>query len=84
MTKVTKAYIGLGVFGIVAGAVFLCLDWGMWASPVYLVLFGIYWILFGTSLTLSGKRQKVTRRLSFAFAGAALVFLGMWLAGLAP
>jgi purine-cytosine permease-like protein len=73
MTNVTKLSIGLGVFGILAGAVFLCLDLGMWASAVYLVLFGIYWILFGMSSTLSGKGQKVTRRLSFGFAGAAFV-----------
>jgi hypothetical protein len=84
MTKVTKVSIGVGVFGISAGAVFLWLDWGMWASAAYLVLFGIYSILFGMSFTLGGKRQKVIRRLSFGFAGAAFVFLGIWLAGLVP
>ena len=80
MTKVTKVSIGVGVFGISAGAVFLSLDSRMWASAAYLVLFGIYSILFGMSFSLSGKRQKVTRRLSFGFGGVALVFLGIGLA----
>jgi hypothetical protein len=84
MTKVTKISIGVGVFSISAGVVFLLLDSRMWASAAYLVLFGIYSILFGMSFTLSGKRHKFTRRLSFGFAGAALVFLGIWVAGLAP
>ena len=84
MTKVTKVSIGVGVFGISAGVVFLLLDSRMWASAAYLVLFGIYSILFGMSFTLSGKRQKFIRRLSFGFAGAAFVFLAIWVAGLVP
>jgi purine-cytosine permease-like protein len=84
MTKVTKVSIGVGVFGISAGAIFLWLDSRMWASAAYLVLFGIYSILFGMSFTLGGKRQKVTRRLSFGVAGAAFVFLAIWVAGLVP
>ena len=84
MTKVTKVSIGVGVFGIVAGVVFLLLNSRMWASAAYLVLFGIYSILFGMSFTLDGKRQKFMRRLSFGFAGAAFVFLGIWLAAIAP
>ena len=84
MTKVTKVSIGVGVFGISAGVVFLWLDLRMWASAAYLVLFGIYSILFGMSFTLYGKGQKLARRLSFGFAGAAFVFLGIWLAALVP
>jgi purine-cytosine permease-like protein len=80
MTNTTKVCIGVGVVAILAGAVFLWLDSAMWASVAYLVLFGIYSILLGMSFSLGGVRQKVTRRLSFGFLGATLVFLGIGLA----
>ena len=74
MTNIaSKVSVGVGVIGILAGAVFLWINSGIWAWATYLILFGIY-------LILSGIGQKITRRLSFGFAGVALVFLGIGLA----
>ena len=74
MTNIaSKVSVGVGVIGILAGAVFLWIHSGIWAWATYLILFGIY-------LILSGIGQKITRRLSFGFAGVALVFLGIGLA----
>ena len=81
MTNIaSKVSIGVGVIGILAGAVFLWTHSGIWAWATYLILFGIYLILSGISFTIGGIGQKVTRRLSFGFAGVALVFLGIGLA----
>jgi hypothetical protein len=74
MTKTTsKVFVGVGVVSILAGAVFLGLDSGIWPWAAYL-------ILSGTSFILVSIGRKVTRRLSFGFLGAALVFLGIGLA----
>jgi len=77
---VSKVGIGVGVISIIAGAVFLCIHSVMWAWATYLILFGIYLVLIGTSSIFDDTRQKVTRRLSFGFGGVALVFLGIGLA----
>ena len=80
MTNTAKASIGAGAFGISVGTVFLCIHSVMWAWATYLVLFGICFVLSGTSSILGGTSQKVTRRLSFGFGGVALVFAGIGLA----
>ena len=80
MTNTAKASIGLGAFGIIAGTIFLWIHSVMWAWATYLILFGIYFVLSGTSSILSGTSQKATRRLSFGFGGAALVFAAIGLA----
>jgi hypothetical protein len=80
VTNIAKASIGTGIFSIIAGAIFLCIHTVMWAWATYLILFGIYLVLIGTSTIFDGTRQKVTRRLSFGFGGVALVFLGIGLA----
>ena len=77
---VSKVGIGVGVISIIAGAVFLWIHSVMWAWATYLILFGIYLVLIGTSSIADDTRQKVTRRLSFGFGGVALVFLGIGLA----
>ena len=76
MTNIaSKVFIVVGFIGILVGAVFLGLDSGNWAMCIYLILFGI-------SFILGGIGQKITRRLSFGFIGVALVFLGFGLAQL--
>ena len=83
MTNIaSKVSIVVGVISILVGAVFLGLDSGNWAMCIYLILLGIYCTLLGISFILGGTGQKITRRLSFGFLGAALVFLGFGLAQL--
>jgi uncharacterized membrane protein HdeD (DUF308 family) len=83
MTNIaSKVIIVVGVISILVGAVFLGLDPGNWATYIYSILLGICFTLLGISFILGGIGQKVTRRLSFGFIGAALVFLGFSLAQL--
>jgi hypothetical protein len=44
----------------------------LWATAS--ILFGIFLIILGGSFGVAAERQKSTRRLSFGFLGAALVF----------
>lgn len=69
-----KIIIGVGIALVSTGVALTLLKfWG------YLVA---YDILLGISFILGGIGQKITRRLSFVFLGAALVFLGFGLAQL--
>jgi hypothetical protein len=61
-----------------AGALDVRAHFGIWATSS--ILLGIFLILFGASFGVGGERQKVRRRVSFGFLGAALVFLGIALA----
>jgi hypothetical protein len=71
----SKVSIGVGVGFFLAGALFVLAHSRIWAT--YSILLGVYLILNGQSFILGGIGQKVTRRLSFGFLGAALVSFGI-------
>jgi peptidoglycan biosynthesis protein MviN/MurJ (putative lipid II flippase) len=79
---VSKTYsgvsIGLGFVFLFAGALDVRAHFGIWAASS--ILLGLSLILFGASFVVRAKRQKVTRRVSFGFLGAALVLLAIALA----
>ena len=67
--------IGLGFVFLFAGALDVRGHAGIWAASS--ILLGLFLIVFGTSFFVTDKRQKVRRRVSFGFLGAALVLLGI-------
>jgi len=79
---VSKTYgmvsIALGFVFLFAGALDVRGHFGIWAASS--ILLGLFLILFGASFVGGGPRQKVTRRVSFGFLGAALVLLAIALA----
>ena len=70
--------IGLGFVFLFAGALDVRAHFGIWAASS--ILLGLTLILFGASFVGGGPHQKVTRRVSFGFLGAALVLLAIALA----
>jgi hypothetical protein len=74
----TRVSIGLGLVFLFVGALDVRAHSGIWAAPS--LLLGVFLILFGASFVAGAERQKVTRRVSFGFLGAALVLLGIALA----
>jgi hypothetical protein len=74
MTKIAnKVFIAAGIFLFLFAAEELWLHHGIWATCW--ILLGVGLILTGISLNPRSARQKVTRRLSLGFLGAAFVFL---------
>jgi len=79
---VSKTYgrisIGVGFVFLFAGALDVRGGFGVWAASS--IMLGLFLIVFGTSFFVSDERQKVRRRVSFGFLGAAVVLLGIALA----
>jgi uncharacterized membrane protein SirB2 len=75
-----KVCIAVGFLLLFAGALDVRQNRGIWAA--FSILLGLFLILFGASFVSRDPRQKTTRRVSFAFLGAALIFLGIALAPL--
>ena len=79
MTKLAKAWIGLGAALIVYGGLGLSRYSNVLGvsniDGVFWILIGVAWVLSGANQNRSGVRQKVTRGLSIGFAGAALVLI---------
>ena len=70
--------IGLGVVFLFVGALDARGGFGVWAASS--IMFGVFLIVFGTSVFVSDERRKSRRRLSFWFLGAAAVLLAIALA----
>ena len=70
--------IAVGFLLLFAGALDARQHLGIWAT--FSILLGLFLVLFGASIVGGGPRQKTTRRVSFGFLGAALIFLGIALA----
>jgi Ca2+/H+ antiporter len=68
----------LGLIFLFAGALDVRGQFGIWAASS--IMLGLFLIVFGASFLVGAGRRKSTRRLSFGFAGAALVFLAIALA----
>ena len=64
--------IALGVVFLFVGAPDVRGDFGVWAASS--IVLGLFLVVFSTSFFASDERQKVTRRVSFAFLGAAPFF----------
>ena len=73
-----KVSIAVGFLLLFAGALDVRQHFGIWAASS--ILLGLSLIVFGASLFVSGELQKVRRRVSFGFLGAALVLLAIALA----
>jgi uncharacterized membrane protein SirB2 len=73
-----KVSIAVGFLLLFAGALDVRQHFGIWAT--FSILLGLFLILFGAGFLVGDKRRKVTRRVSFGFLGAALVFLGIAIA----
>jgi hypothetical protein len=73
-----KVGIALGFILLFAGALDVRQHFGIWAT--FSIMLGLFLIIFSASFVSGGPRQKTTRRVSFAFLGAALIFLGIALA----
>jgi uncharacterized membrane protein SirB2 len=73
-----KVSIAAGFLLLFAGALDVRQHFAIWAASS--ILLGLFLILFGASFVSGTERQKATRRVSFCFLGAALVFLGIALA----
>jgi purine-cytosine permease-like protein len=73
-----KVSIAIGFLLLFAGALDVRQHFAIWAAAS--VLLGLFLILFGASYFVADKRKKTTRRVSFGFLGAALVFLAIALA----
>lgn len=71
--------IGLGFIFLFVGAMDARRGFGVWAAAS--IMLGLFLIVFGASFLVLDERQKSTRRASFGFLAAALVFLGIALAG---
>jgi len=69
-----KVYIGVGAAIVVANAVFIRADSGIWRAYIGFILLGISFILNGISHIRGGTGQKVIRGLGIGFAGVAVVF----------
>ena len=82
MSGSAKVFVGLGAAFIIPGAVFEWLNPG--AQPIQMILMGVGWVLVGAGFDRRSMRQKVIRRLGFAFVAAGLVVGGIWLATHAP
>jgi len=70
--------IGLGFVLLFAGALDIRAHAGIWAASS--ILLGLFLIIFGTGFFVGAERQKLRRRVSFGFLGAALVLLAVALA----
>jgi len=70
--------IAIGFLLFFAGALDVRQHFAIWAASS--ILFGLFLILLGASFGVGAKRQKITRRVSFGFLGAALVVLAIALA----
>jgi len=68
-----KASIAVGFLLLFAGALDVRQNFGIWAA--FSILLGLFLILFGASFVSRDTREKTTRRVSFGFLGAALIFL---------
>ena len=73
-----KVSIAVGFLLLFAGALDVRQHFGIWAA--FSILLGLFLIIFGASFFVGAERQKVRRRVSFGFLGAALIFLGIALA----
>jgi hypothetical protein len=78
----SKANIGVGAFGILAGAVFLRIDSGIWGTYIGLILLGTFLILNGISFNLDVRGQQAIRGLCYGFVAIGLVFLVVGLVSL--
>jgi len=65
--------IAVGFLFLFAGALDIRHHYGLWAT--FSILFGLFLIILGGSFGVAAERRKSARRLSYGFAGAALVFL---------
>jgi hypothetical protein len=74
----SRAGIAIGFLLLFAGALDVRGHFGFWAT--FSIMLGLFLIVFGASFFAGDKRRKGTRRVSFGFLGAALVFLGIALA----
>jgi uncharacterized membrane protein SirB2 len=70
--------IGLGLVVLFAGALDIRGGFGVWAASS--IMFGLFLIVFGASFLVRDPRKKSTRRVSFGFLAAAIVFLAIALA----
>jgi purine-cytosine permease-like protein len=77
-----KVSIAIGFLLLFAGALDVRQHFAIWAASS--ILLGLFLILFGASFVVGAERQKVTRRVSFGFLGAALVLLAIALALFRP
>ena len=73
-----KVSIAIGLLLLFAGALDIRQGLGIWAA--FSIMLGLFLVLFGASYASAGPRQKSTRRVSFAFLGAAVILLGIALA----
>jgi hypothetical protein len=73
-----RVSIAVGFLFLFAGALDVRQHFGIWAASS--ILLGLFLILFGASFFVGGELQKVRRRVSFGFLGAALVLLAIALA----
>lgn len=70
--------IALGFILLLAGALDARGHFAIWAASS--ILFGLFFIILGTSFFVGVERQKHRRRVSFGFLAAALVLLAIALA----
>jgi len=70
-----KVGIGIGFVFLFIGALDVRQHFGVWAAAS--ILLGLFLIVFGASFISRTSRKKTTRRVSFGFLGAALVFLAI-------
>ena len=73
-----KVSIAVGFLLLFAGALDVRQHFGIWAT--FSIMLGLFLVLFGASFVSGRSRQKPTRRVSFAFLGAAVILLGIALA----
>jgi hypothetical protein len=73
-----KVSIAIGLLLLFAGALDIRQGLGIWAA--FSIMLGLFLVLFGASYASTGPGQKSTRRVSFAFLGAAVILLGIALA----
>jgi hypothetical protein len=74
----SRAGVAIGFLLLFAGALDVRGHFGFWAT--FSIMLGLFLIVFGASFFAGDKRRKGTRRVSFGFLGAALVFLCIALA----